>query len=371
MARTMPILIAATAPALLAQGVIELRGGSEVTAPIESIDIGGVTVGGSAPRTITWDRVKVITGEHASEALEYEEIAGAAWRARTRLARGDAPMAEPLYAWLFNLYQLTDSPTAALVADGYLQCLLDRGAQAEAVAPWLDSLRLDSLRLGGGDASDLLPALPPIFDDSEATRALGESGLPGLLQPTGGVPHALAWWYTEAARRDAGLPSQLPTTRPGELNVAADDLDFVESLVLSRTGDSAQRNRHRAMLRSAIDDHAGSWREAWARAAIGRSLLLEQDDAERSMGIVELLHVPARFASEQPALAALTLRDAASALRAMGDGAGAEALLRQFKSIDPTRPAPAPLPRSSHVSAEAPDQPIASISTEPRSGRRP
>jgi len=362
----LPILLAATAPALLAPGVIELRGGAEVTAPIESIDLGGVTVGGSAPRTLTWDRVKVITGVHASEALEYEEIAGAAWRARTRLARGDAPMAEPLYAWLFNLYHLTDSPTAAMVAGGYLQCLLDRGAQAEAVAPWLDTARLRD-----AGPVELQPSLPPIFEDSDATRALGESGLPGLLQPTGGVPHAMAWWYTEAARRDAGLSGQLPTTRPGELREVPGDLAFVEHLVLCRTGDGVQRKRRRAELRGVIDEHAGTWREAWSRAAIGRSLLLEPDEASRTMGVVELLHVPARFAQQQPALASLALRDAASALRTMGDDAGAQALLRQADIIDPTRPAPAPLPRSTHVSAEAPGGAVSPTSNDPRSGSRP
>jgi len=336
-------------PALSAPGVIELRGGVEIDAPIEAISLDGVRVGGSAPRIISWDRVKTITGEHASEALEFEEISDAAWRARTRLARGDAAMAEPFFAWLFNLYHLKDGPTAAIVADGYLQCLLDRGAQAPAVAPWLDTIRL---AVDDEDAVTLQPALPPIFDDSLETKALGEAGLPGLLQPTGGIVHALAWWYTEAARFDAGLAGQLPTTRPGEIGQAEDDLAFIEQLVLSRTGNDAQRKRMRLLLGRIVDRKQGTWREAWARVAIGRSLLLEDDERSRALGVIELLHVPARFASEQPALAALALRDAAGALRTLGDDAGAQELLEQLPQIDPTRPAPTPRPPSTHVAAD-------------------
>lgn len=345
--------------ALLAPGAIELRGGAQVEAPIESITLEGVRVGGPAPRVLSWDRVKAITGDGASEALEYEEIAGAAWRARTRLARGDAAMAEPLFAWLFNLYRLTDGPTAAFVADGYLRCLLDRGAQAEAVAPWLDAVRLGAVdpAPAGSGAGPLQPPLPPIFDDSLATRALGESGLPSRFQPFGGEAHALAWWYTEAARFDAGLPGQLATTRPNETGESGESLALVEQIVVSRTGDRDNRQRARTRLRAVIDHERGGWREAWARVAIGRSMLLEDDETTRALGVIELLHVPARFAGEQPALAALALRDAARALRAAGDDAGAAALLRDLPQIDPSRPAPAPMPPSAHVSAPTPTEP--------------
>jgi hypothetical protein len=345
--------------ALPAPGVIELRGGALIEAPIESITLEGVRVGGPAPRVLSWDRVKVITGEGASEALEYEEIAGVAWRARTRLARGDAAMAEPLFAWLFNQYQSGDGPTAAFVADGHLRCLLDRGAQAEAVAPWLDTVRLDAAEPGpgGSGAGPLRPALAPIFDDSPATRALGESGLPARFQPVGGAAHALAWWYTEAARFDAGLPGQLATTRPSESGGSAESLALVEQIVVSRTGDRDNRQRARARLRVVVDHERGGWQEAWARVAIGRSMLLEQDETSRALGVVELLHVPARFSSEQPALAALALRDASRALRAAGDDAGSAALLRELPQIDPSRPAPAPMPASAHVSDATPSDP--------------
>lgn len=345
-------------PALVAHGAIELRGGVEVSAPIEAVTLTGVRVGGSAPRTIAWDRIKVITGEFASDALEYEEIADAAWRARTRLARGDAMMAEPLFAWLFNLYQLEDGPTAELVTTGYLRCLLDRGAQADAVAPWLDTIRLGAVvadpdASNGSEPGPLQPRLAPIFEDSPELRALAESGLPSKLQATGGQAHALAWWYAEAARFDAGLPKQLVTTRPNEQGADEDDLEFIERLVLCRTGDRAERKRARAQLERVYESDTGTWREAWARTAVGRSLLLEDDEHEQHLGIIELLHVPARYADDQPALAALALRDAARAMRNLGDHQAADALLEQLRSIDPSRPAPPPRPPTTHIAAEA------------------
>ena len=143
------------------------------------------------------------------------------------------------------------------------------------------------------------------------------------------------------------------TTRPDEIGDAAEDLAFIEQIVLSRTGDDAQRKRMRTLLRRVVDRKQGTWREAWARVAIGRSLALEDDETSRALGVIELLHVPARFSSEQPALAALALRDAAGALRALGDSAGARELLEQLPEIDPTRPAPAPRPSSTHVAADS------------------
>jgi len=323
------------AAAACALGEIELRGGNIIDAPVESVTLGGVRVGGAAPRTIPWDRVKVVTGQMASEALEYAEISEAAWRARTRLARGDALLAEPLFEWLYALYMLEEGATAGLVAEGYTRCLLDRGAQAEAVAPWLDAVRLGET----GDREGVLhPLLPPIFEGGEATRRLADSGLSS--QHSGGAAHAIAWWYTEAALLDSGLSGQLATTRPGDTERDG-EAGFLERLVRCRSRDGAERRRMRDELRGFVDREHGTWREAWARAALGRSLLMEDDAQSRSLGVIELLHVPARFSAEQPALASMALREAAAALERAGDPDGARRLLERAATIDPWRPAPA------------------------------
>ncbi len=97
------------------------------------------------------------------------------------------------------------------------------------------------------------------------------------------------------------------------------------------------------------------------------------------LGVIELLHVPARFASDQPALASLALRDAATALRALGEHDGASDLLQQLPAIDPARPAPEPRPQSTHVTAPAiykqipaaPNNTSAGSPTDTRNTNRP
>ncbi|MEM1423515.1 MAG: hypothetical protein AAGH64_05880, partial [Planctomycetota bacterium] len=68
---------------------VELRSGDVIDAPVEAVSDAGVTVGGMQSRVIAWDRVAKVTGPKAAEALRYRELATDAWRARSRLARGD------------------------------------------------------------------------------------------------------------------------------------------------------------------------------------------------------------------------------------------------------------------------------------------
>jgi hypothetical protein len=73
------------------------------------------------------------------------------------------------------------------------------------------------------------------------------------------------------------------------------------------------------------------WLEAWCRVGIGRSLLRESDESSRMQGVIELLHLPARFGAQEPYLSAVALAEAAVALGEMGDAAGASAIKSELR----------------------------------------
>ena len=121
------------APGAAAQ--VALRGGDTINDPVVSVTIEGVQIGGASPRLIGWDRVRQVEGEHADAAQAFAELSDVAWRARTRLERGDVTLAQPLFEELFETYDGVDGPTALIVAQGLLQCRLATLAQPAAVAP--------------------------------------------------------------------------------------------------------------------------------------------------------------------------------------------------------------------------------------------
>ncbi len=334
---------------------IVLRGGNVLDEPILSVDIGGVHIGGDAPRTIGWDAVRTVAGVHAEEAGEYSDISELAWRGRVRLDRGDVTLATPLFEELYERCVGKTGPTPLLAAEGMARCALARGDAVHAVEPWLDSLRLRRLgaRLAGehetgarsewvvhrplvdGETS-LIEAMPPMWLDGPAVDGLAQllSDARGTAGSSSSLEGRLREWYGIAAtwestrRTDSDRIATLaqeslaPTAQAGERLVAA--------IVIARVGDSQQRASARAVLDQITVDAQGTWRDAWARVAIGRSLLLEDDNADRDRALEQILHAPARFQVSMPALAAIALAHAALEVSHRGETAAANRLRNEL-----------------------------------------
>lgn len=326
---------------------VTLRGGARVDAPVERVGPEGVTVG-SAPgrpaRTISWAEVREIEGEFAGAAAEFGALSDRAWRALSRLARGDVALAEPVLEALFA--ERLPGPTGADVANGLLRCRLRRGASASAIPVWLACIRLGGVETGRTPAgraesaidpeTSLIPALAPVFIDSPGVRAFVAETSPGaggdLASDLGALYRAVA----AAAIGEAVAPDALPAPGPKETPGVA----LVRSMVMAQIGESEDaRTRARAELSAGLDRDSGTWREAWRRAAIGRSLLRSAEPGDRRRGALELLHVPARFASTQPFLAGLALAEASDALAADGDEVSAAALRAELEMEFPGHPA--------------------------------
>lgn len=317
-------------------GPVELRGGDVVTAPIEAVSIEGVRIGGAEPRVIAWDSVRKVIGDRASAAAEFERISEDAWRARLRLARGDHALAAPIFERLWVIYSEKSGPTALMIAEGTLACRLASGRSADAIEPWLHAvaLREQGVVIAGDppltpvvdNATMLVPSLAPVWLDGAAARVeIDAAHLPRI-----GVAGELATLFAISARSQAGdtntgaLPSR---DHPG--------VGLVRLIAECVASDAARREAARFAMEQRLSEDAGSWREAWIRAAIGRSFLMEQAPRDRMVGVFHLMHLPARFAWSHPELAMMALALASRELAAQGDAAGAAAIRAELERVFP------------------------------------
>lgn len=311
------MLFSASAAALLALGAltqVSLDDGQTIAASrVRGFDLQGVLVldpdGGSS--VIAWDRVLDLAPEQAEAAAPYAELHDTCWRAATRLARGDAPAADPLFEKLFAAMDGATGPTASMVCEGRMRCRLaagDRLAAAEAWLAWLSAGPTEP-RFGAASLRDqttlLEPALPPFDAD--------------------------LW---EAAGAD---PADLPALVAAADSPAA--AAFTAAIVNALSENPDSRNTARiqlaAQLEATGDGPLEPWAAAWARLALGRSFLIETDPDARMVGVVQLLHVPALLSTETPDLAAQALADAADALEQLGDAEGARTLRDELRRTYP------------------------------------
>lgn len=346
-----------------ATGQVTLRGGAVLEDTVVGVSGQGVVssprLNSGARRVIPWDMVRSVEGEFADEAAAFAERADAAWRARTRLARGDDRLAEPALAALYAELKGEDGPLTLRVAEGLLRCRLIRGDQAGAVAVWLTALRLRGADAGlpaesgrgGGESgafagvidpeTGLCPALPPVWVDAGEAAALATELLGSGAVGAPGEAGTLAGWYARAATLEAGNDASgvVPAALEGK---ESEGVKLVALMVRSRDPDAAARKSARERLAGGLDDDADTWREAWRRAALGRSLLMESDAGARSEGVVHLLHLPARFARVQPYLTGVAVVEASNELRRRGDKASLAAatrLVAELKMDEPFHPA--------------------------------
>lgn len=382
-----PVLVVLTP----AHAQVTLRGSAEPYAgEVAAVSPAGVRVRlGAAPadgaadpatlRELSWDRVRTVDGPLSGEALRLRPIADALFRARARLERGDWPAADDALNTIPADAFIPPGASASVLHEATMRVRLERGWRTGALAPWLRwrSNRLaapvpPSRWVGGiidlppviDPATALPPRLPPIFSAAAqptALRALADDAPWPTADSLDPASRELAALYRHAARVELArlpsppvdLPSLTALTLPRP--TSQDDavqlvLDIVEARAAAQPGDrSAARNRLKRRLDAAqaawgdelaADPTAAAstsgpppWTEAWIRAALGRSLLLEPETTARRLGIVELLHVPSRFAGTTPELARLCLVEALAALRELDDRQGAAAIANEIDTL--------------------------------------
>jgi hypothetical protein len=304
----------------------------------------GINIGGVV-KTIGWDRVREVRGDHGAEAARELALVGELWRARMRLERGDLVAAEPLFEALVARERGVVGPTSSVVFEGLLRCRLRRGATAWAVWAWLDWVRCrggaiggaidpSSLWIGGRIESSpvidaktgLLTGLPPIFLHDAALDASAASDEWGRFLGADPAVAELAMLYRAAARFEVGLNPEL-----GPISSAGESVRLVADMVLARCGSDAERQAALGNLRARLSQKdIEPWVECWCRVGIGRSLVREQDSDLKRQGVIQLLHAPSRFMRVSTSAASIALAEAAVTLHELGDEQGALALKNEL-----------------------------------------
>ncbi|MEN0021034.1 MAG: hypothetical protein AAF747_09155 [Planctomycetota bacterium] len=346
-----PTTIAALASLACSQDLV-LRGGEPAPAgDVIAATSEGVVVDADAsePVIVPWHRVlRVERAGVVDELAEGERL----WRALWRVERGDTPQAEPTLEAIFADRVAERGPTTRAVAAALTRCRLGRGARLAAIDSWL--VWLAAGRTGSGpmvyeprrevfglvdeaslvphdEATGLVPQLPPIFRASHALRVRTETA--PLLAATDGRAESLESLYRRAAAiafgDDAAVAdAELRDGRPGVALVAA-------VVAVQATDPSDAPSNARRLLQRVIEREPNTWQEAWSRVAIGRHLLRSSDQEVKREGVLELLHVPARFGDTLPDLAALALADSIEAMQTLGDSNVADRLAREVLIFDP------------------------------------
>ncbi len=312
--------------------VVYLRGGGIEQGEVVEVSDAGLRIRSDDwERTISWDRVRSVTGPKRDEAEAFAVIAEMAWRARYRLERSDPVMAQADFETLYQRYRGTTSPTALVVTEGVLRCrLADSRRSSDAVEPYLQTLRL--VRLGMrrtafldlppviDPRTGLVPSLPPVAHvDSEPSVQIDLSALP---RGEDAVIDALADIYAAFV---AGAASGVTTTVPGD---ALDDpgVAIAHAMLGTTSPSDAVRRGSCEDLRAVLRDGPTPWLEAWCRFGVGQALLGEDDPETRLLGVIELLHLPVRLSAAQPMLAQRAGRMGADELESQGYEAYAEQL---------------------------------------------
>ncbi len=357
-------------PSGVAEPGVVLRGNSGLTGGDDCIAVNaqGATVvrerdaNGKPTRTavLSWDQVKLVSGPLETDAKAFEAVADKAWRARTRLERGDLVAAEPIFEELFQQYNQKAGPTTAVIAGGLLRCRLARGAQTAAVQAWLSWLLATGTTAQGGSdalpesvgvevsrlvdpATGLSPSLPPLWLSTTAVQIFASSDLAPGERAKGDRPrdvtteaaksllveekvHTLLELYVQSARADCGPLSKEPPKMP-EIRATADiGVRVVADMLRARIGEAPARKDARKSLAERLNAKTQPWLQAWCRVAIGRSLLAEPEAEQQRMGVVVLLIVASRSSPTDAYINGLALADAVLGLAKLGDDAGAALL---------------------------------------------
>lgn len=336
------VILRGTAQPIVAESVFGDSHGLE----IHTVAAGSARGAAEKGEVIPWDMVRAVEGQSGGTGLaEFLEIGEDLWRARIRIERGDAALAQAELAKHWTRFRDADGPTAALVAEGLLRCALSAGDLRAAADPWLACLRHRGMGIASRfptlppaiDASNgLLPELSPFMPASrraeligacESAKASGESGevARSIVRIANGM-HDQAHDPAHDPAHDSARESS-PALRALGL------LEDIASAADVRSLDKAVGSFDRAF------EEPPSYLSAWRIAAIGtcRARIARTapvvagaaaSDRAGALGraALEFLAVPASGLDRTGLVDAYALEEAASLLRESGDESSAAQL---------------------------------------------
>ena len=336
------VILRGTAQPIVADSVFGDSHGLE----IHTVAAGSARGAAEKGEVIPWDMVRAVEGQSGGTGLaEFLEIGEDLWRARIRIERGDAALAQAELAKHWSRFRDADGPTAALVAEGLLRCALSAGDLRAAADPWLACLRHRGMGIASRfptlppaiDASNgLLPELSPFMPASRRAELIGACESAKASGESGEVARSIvriAKGMHDQAHDQAHDPAHDPA---GESSPALRALGLLEDIASAadvRSLDKAVGSFDRAF------EEPPSYLSAWRIAAIGtcRARIARTapvvagaaaSDRAGALGraALEFLAVPASGLDRTGLVDAYALEEAASLLRESGDESSAAQL---------------------------------------------
>jgi len=340
------VILRGTAQPIVADSVFGDSHGLE----IHTVAAGSARGVAEKGEVIPWDMVRAVEGQSGGTGLaEFLEIGEDLWRARIRIERGDAALAQAELAKHWTRFRDADGPTAALVAEGLLRCALSAGDLRAAADPWLACLRHRGMGIASRfptlppaiDASNgLLPELSPFMPASrraeligacESAKASGESG--EVARSIVRIANGMHDQARDQAHDSAHDPAHDPARESSPALRALGLLEDIASAADVRSLDKAVGSFDRAF------EEPPSYLSAWRIAAIGtcRARIARTapvvagaaaSDRAGALGraALEFLAVPASGLDRTGLVDAYALEEAASLLRESGDESSAAQL---------------------------------------------
>jgi hypothetical protein len=252
---------------------------------------------------------------------KFASIADRAWRAHTRVQRGDFIGALPLYVALRNELLWQTGPQSLDVCEGLTRCLISNSDRVAAIEPMLatfiacSSDGQHSAELPGVFDTSLLIRrdLPPVFASSDLGSSL-ES-----VHSSGDARIRMLHAYFELAScsvndQDAVLNRLEELKRRNRTRDAG--LVLVEQMCFAQAHpDESKRRGARESLVRRTQTQRGTWIEVWARLALGAGQIRDRDPYIRDRGVIELVHIIVRLGEVDPGLTMLAAQIAQEYLR--------------------------------------------------------
>ena len=328
------VILRGTAQPIVADSVFGDSHGLE----IHTVAAGSARGAAEKGEVIPWDMVRAVEGQSGGTGLaEFLEIGEDLWRARIRIERGDAALAQAELAKHWTRFRDADGPTAALVAEGLLRCALSAGDLRAAADPWLACLRHRGMGIASRfptlppaiDASNgLLPELSPFMPASRRAELIGACESAKASGESGEVARSIV-----RIAKGVHDPAHDPARESSPALRALGLLEDIASAADVRSLDKAVGSFDRAF------EEPPSYLSAWRIAAIGtcRARIARTapvvagaaaSDRAGALGraALEFLAVPASGLDRTGLVDAYALEEAASLLRESGDESSAAQL---------------------------------------------
>ncbi len=332
------VILRGTAQPIVADSVFGDSHGLE----IHTVAAGSARGVAEKGEVIPWDMVRAVEGQSGGTGLaEFLEIGEDLWRARIRIERGDAALAQAELAKHWSRFRDADGPTAALVAEGLLRCALSAGDLRAAADPWLACLRHRGMGIASRfptlppaiDASNgLLPELSPFMPASRRAELIGACESAKASGESGEVARSIVR-IAKGMHDSAHDPAHDPARESSPALRALGLLEDIASAADVRSLDKAVGSFDRAF------EEPPSYLSAWRIAAIGtcRARIARTapvvagaaaSDRAGALGraALEFLAVPASGLDRTGLVDAYALEEAASLLRESGDESSAAQL---------------------------------------------